>query len=208
MIIGENFNNDYDGYAEENYDYLFKRKGGGPTPRQQRKIEKRAAAGKPISRHMQKRLDKKAGIAPKKRLIMGNFGMFNKNKKIEEAAAAANDASVPEVDNTSDALPADDMNQAPEVNSNTSEPAVNADAGAENPAPANTPEDSPAESQYDEFDEPAGTPKPETKETKKEKKSGWGVAFGFTCLGIALTLAGIAIVRGGKSEHAHAKVAA
>ena len=43
MIIGETINSEYDGYEEENYDYLFKRK--SKEERQQKKTvrqEKRA----------------------------------------------------------------------------------------------------------------------------------------------------------------------
>ncbi|TAL61076.1 MAG: hypothetical protein EPN85_05760 [Bacteroidetes bacterium] len=75
MII-EPFKSDYNGYEEENYDYLFKRK--SKEERQQKKIEKK-------QKREDKRQEKKSGDAPKKHPLLGNFGLFNKNKNKEKA---------------------------------------------------------------------------------------------------------------------------
>ncbi len=201
MIIGETFNQ-YDGY-EESYDYLFKKKAGGaPSPRQQKKAEKKAIrkAGKPApkSRLMQKRQDKKAGLAPKRKLIMGNFGLFNKNKKKEEAAKAAaaatpNDTTQTDTENIQDAAPVEDTAQNQEMNSGAESNVDNTAEAAPEETPANpTPEESeggePSESSYDDT---PGAPKAETKVTAKPgEKTGMGVWIGWGFLGLTVVMIG------------------
>lgn len=203
MIIGETFKNDYDGYGEENYDYLFKRKSN--PARQQKKADKKEKHAVKKQGRQLKRQDKKSGIAPKKRLIQGNFGMFNKNKRREEAAALAEAPDSSEADNT--ALPNEEANQTPE----TATPVENAnvsESGNENAGTLATPsEDSNSnESEYDEYDEyeydesgydePTDKTKTEAKsETKdsKAKDKGFGSAFGFLFLGFTIAVVGFAL---------------
>ncbi|MBI3520624.1 MAG: hypothetical protein HY062_14895 [Bacteroidetes bacterium] len=209
MIIGETFKSDYDSYGEENYDYLFKRK---PSPaRQQKKTEKKEKKFAKKQGRQVKRQDKKAGIIPKKRLIQGNFGMFNKNKRKEEAAKAA--AELPdnsEAENTS--LPTEEPIPTPEATT----PVENTDAGESANENAETPvvpsdESNSSESEYDEydeygyddssFDEPADKSKSETKNESKESKSkGFGAAIGFVFLGITIGLTAYALLSSDKKS--------
>ena len=84
MIIGETFNNDYDGYEEDSYDYLFKRK--SKEERQQRKADNKQKRSTKKQVRQEKRQEKKAGTGdtPKKHPIIGNFGLTNKTKKKEK----------------------------------------------------------------------------------------------------------------------------
>lgn len=202
MIIGEP-TNQYDGYEEEHYDYLFKRnKGGAPTPRQQKKIEKRAAKGKPPGRLMQKRLDRQAGITPKKRLIMGNFGLFNKNKNQEVATQDA--AAQTDPGQFQDATPVEDTAQSPEMNAaadaNTSaDPQASVDTPAENNG-----SDTPPESSYDDYDDydDAASTKSESKSQDKDsaKNGGAGVWVGWAFLGLTVVVIGYTMYRLDKME--------
>ncbi len=208
MIIGEIF--DQNAGYEENYDYLFKRKGGAPAPRQQKKAEKKAGKpNKPGGRLMQKRQDRKPGIAPKKRLIMGNFGLFNKNKKKEEAAQAAA-AATPDVatqtdtDNSQDAGSVENTaqnTQSPEMNAGTESNADNQAASAQEEPAAETPSENteteePSESSYDE---PAA--KTETKADKSnDKTSGVGKWIGWGFLGLTVVVIGYTMYRLDKME--------
>ncbi len=209
MIIGETFKSDYDSYGEENYDYLFKRK---PSPaRQQKKAEKKENKGVKKQGRQLKRQDKKAGIIPKKRLIQGNFGMFNKNKRKEEAAKVA--ADLPdnnEAENTS--LPTEEPTPVPEATAlegNAGESA-NANENTETPA-ASSEENNSGESEYDEydeygydessFDEPGDKAKTDTKEKTMEGKSkGFGAAIGFVFLGITIGLTAYALLSSDKKS--------
>lgn len=191
MIIGENKENYY-GY-EESYDYLFKKRSAAPSPRKQKKAERKA--NKPAPRPgslRQRRQDKKAGIVPKKKLIMGNFGLFNKNKKKEEAAkaaaAATQDAStLPDAELLPDAPALDEAAQEPEMNG--SPEATMPSAAEENPepgAPSGVEGEGSSESGYDD---PPSTPKPETKKPGKgteSTSSGPGVWLGWGFLAITV----------------------
>lgn len=208
MIIGETFKGGYEGYGEENYDYLFKRKSS--PARQQKKADKKENKSVKKQGRQLKRQDKKAGIAPKRRLIQGNFGLFNKNKRKEAAAALAETPDNNEADNTS--LPNEEANPTPE----TATPVENAEAGEngnENAATPATPseDNTSSESEYDEydeydydesdFDEPTDKAKPETKnETKESKSKGFGSALGFVFLGFTLALVGVAIYSSDKKS--------
>lgn len=207
MIIGETFKSDYNGYGEENYDYLFKRKVS--PARQQKKAEKKEKRVIKKQNKPLKRQDKRVGIIPKKRLIQGNFGMFNKNKRKEEAAKVAAASEAPdniEAENTS--LPTDETNPTPEA----ATPVENADTGesanenAETPA-APSEENNSGESEYDEydeydydesaFDEPKEKAKPEAKESKSK---GFGPALGYVFLGITIGLTVYALLSSDKKS--------
>ena len=208
MIIGETFKSDYNSYGEENYDYLFKRK---PSPaRQQKKAEKKENKFVKKQGRQVKRQDKKAGIIPKKRLIQGNFGMFNKNKRKEAAKAAAELPDNNEAENTS--LPTDEPTPAPEANTPVENTDAN-EAGNENTEAPAAPSDesNSGESEYDEydeygydessFDEPGDKAKSETKSESKEKKSkGFGAAIGFVFLGITIGLTAYALLSSDKKS--------
>lgn len=206
MIIGETFKSDYDSYGEENYDYLFKRK---PSPaRQQKKAEKKENKAVKKQAKQLKRHDKKAGIIPKKRLIQANFGMFNKNKRKEEAAKAA--AELPdnaEAENMP--LPTDEPTSGPEAHA-SSENINGGESASENTeAPAvSSEENNSGESEYDEygyddssFDEPADKAKSETKQSSKETKSnGFGAIVGYVFLGITIGLTAYALLSSDKKS--------
>jgi len=207
MIIGEETNSNYDGY-EESYDYLFKRnKGAGPTPRQQRKAEKKAGLPpKKLGRLAQKRQDRKAGIVPpKKKLIMGNFGLFNKNKKREEAAAKAAAAQP--------VIPPPDAEQLPEpatLDENRQNQEMN--TGAEENVPS-IPEENPdaampegagsEEASESSYDEPPSAPKSDPKKEGKGSKSSSGAWIGWTFLGltvIGMTYALVSLHKSSKED--------
>ena len=204
MIIGETFKSGYDGYGEENYDYLFKRKSS--PARQQKKADKKEKRVVKKQGRQLKRQDKKAGIAPKKRMIQGNFGMFNKNKRKEEAAKVA--AELPdsmEAEKTS--LLNDETNPTPEA----STPVENADtseSGNENTETlaVTSEENNSSESEYDEYDEydydesgydePADRAKTETKNDTKDSKAedkSFGPALGFVFLGFTIAVVAFAL---------------
>lgn len=197
MIIGESINQ-YKGYEEEHYDYLFKRKGGAPTKHQQKKIEKRAAKGKPPGRFMQKRLDRQAGITPTKKLIRGNFGLFNKNKNKEAASQDA--AAQTDIEQQNDVASVENATQSPEIN-NTTDNNGTADPAASTDAPIqDSSSEAPAENSYDEYDEPTGSTKSESKNQDKDKKGGIGVWVGWAFLGFTVVVIGYTMYRLDKME--------
>lgn len=179
MIIGETFNSDYDGHEEDSYDYLFKRKTN--EERQQKRTERK-----------EKRADKKQqrqdpASGGKRRLpILGNFGLFDKNKKKNAPGTPGSTTS-----------PSAKKKPGDTSESSTSEEKKIAMAGAaamQDRSEGGTPG---SES------EGTGTEaaKLETKELDKNakpKEAGFGPMVGFAFLGIALFLTGIAVVRGGK----------
>lgn len=183
MIIGETFKSDYDGYEEDSYDYLFKRK--TKEERQQKRTERK-----------EKRADKKQqtqdpASGGKRRLpILGNFGLFDKNKK----------------KNTTGTSGASTSSSAKKEPGNTSEPSTNEEkkiamAGAG--AAAATQDkfeggNTPGSESAAPGTEAAKLEATELDKNGKTKEAGFSAAVGFTFLGIALLLAGIAVVRGGK----------
>lgn len=203
MIIGET-TDQYYGYEEESYDYLFKKKQGAPGPRQQKKAARKA--NKPAPRPgslRQKRQDRKAGIAPKKKLIMGNFGLFNKNKKKEEAAKAAaatttDPVTPPDADILPDAPALDETSQEQEMNRSseanpTEEPYENAASGG--------PETE--ETEESGYDDPPPKPGPDTKNPGKgpeTKGTGIGAWVGWGFLGLTVALIGYTMYRLDKME--------
>lgn len=192
MIIGETFNSDYDGYEEDSYDYLFKRK--TKEERQQKRTERK-----------EKRADKKQqkqdpASGGKRRLpILGNFGLFDKNKKKNATGTSGTSTS------SSAKKEPDDTSE-----SSTSEEKKIAMAGAaavQDKSEGGTPGSESAATGT----EAAKLEAKESDKNAKPKEAGFGPMVGFAFLGIALLLAGIAVVRGGKrpiSELQPMKVAA
>jgi len=206
MIIGENFKSDYDGYGEENYDYLFKRK---PNPaRQQKKAEKKENKAFKKQGRQLKRQDKKAGIAPKRKLIQGNFGLFNKNKR-KEAAALAEVPESNEADNTASTIEeANSIPESPTAVQNTD----SGESGNENTGTPEAPSEdiNSNESEYDEYeydesgyDESVDKAKTETKSETKDSKSkdkGFSSSIGFVFLGFTIALVGFALYSSDKKS--------
>jgi len=191
MIIGETFNNDYDGYEEDSYDYLFKRK--TKEERQQRKADNKQ---KRADRKQQKQIP---GSEGKRRLpILGNFGLFDKNKKKNATGTSTSSSAKKEPGSTSE--------------SSTSEEKKIAMAGAGAAAMQDKSEgDTPRSESTATGTEAAKLEMKELDKNAKPKEAGFGPMVGFAFLGIALLLAGIAVVRGGKkpiSELQPMKVAA
>jgi hypothetical protein len=87
MIIGEFNTSDFDGYEEDSYDYLFKKK--PKSTRQEKRLVRK-----------ENKQPKKGGFLKGKRKLplLGNFGMFDKNKKKKQLA----DAGTPETSFPSD----------------------------------------------------------------------------------------------------------
>ena len=174
MIIGETFNeNNYYGYEEENYDYLFKRK--SKEERQQRKAENKQKRSEKKQVRQQKRQEKKGDSAQKK-TILGNFGLFNRNKKKEkEKEKAVTTGSTPsssssgKMGNVLDAL----QEKATGIN-----------------LPGNESTGSEAEA--------ANLESKELDQNAKPKEAGFGPMLGFAFLGITILLAGFAIYKADK----------
>lgn len=178
MIIGETFNNDYDGYEEDSYDYLFKRK--TKEERQQRKADNKQ---KRADRKQQKQIP---GSEGKRRLpILGNFGLFDKNKKKNTTGTSTSSSAKKEPGSTSE--------------SSTSEEKKIAMADAGTAAMQDKSEgDTPGSESAASGTEAAKLEMKELDKNAKPKEAGFGPMVGFAFLGIALLLAGIAVVRGGK----------
>ncbi len=178
MIIGETFNNDYDGYEEDNYDYLFKRK--SKEERQQKRTDRK-------DKRQEKRNEKQIpGSEGKRRLpILGNFGLFDKNKKKNATGTSTSSSAKKEPGSTSE--------------SSTSEEKKIAMAGAGAAAMQDKSEGgTPGSESAAMVTEAAKLEAKELDNNAKPKEAGFGPMVGFAFLGIALLLAGIAVVRGGK----------
>ncbi len=193
MIIGETFNSDYDGYEEDSYDYLFKRK--TKEERQQKRTERK-----------EKRADKKqqkqdSASGGKRRLpILGNFGLFDKNKKKNAPGTPGSTTS-----------PSAKKEPGDTSESSTSEEKKIATAGAAAAIQDKSEGGTPGSESAAPGTEAAKLEAKELDKNAKPKEAGFGPMVGFTFLGIALLLAGIAVVRGGKrpiSELQPMKVAA
>ncbi len=192
MIIGETFNNDYDGYEEDNYDYLFKRK--TKEERQQRKADNKQ---KRADRKLQKQLP---GSEGKRRLpILGNFGLFDKNKKKNAPSTSGT--------STSSSSKKEPGSASESSTSEEKKIAMAGVAAMQDKSEGDTPGSESAATGT----EAAKLEMKELDKNAKPKEAGFGPMVGFAFLGIALLLAGIAIVRGGKrpiSELQPMKVAA
>lgn len=191
MIIGETFNNDYDGCEEDSYDYLFKRK--SKEERQQRKADNKQ---KRADRELQKQDPTSGG--KRRKLLRGNFGLFDKNKKKNTTGTSTSSSAKKEPGSTSE--------------SSTSEEKKIAMAGAGAAAMQDKSEGgTPGSESAAPGTEAAKLEAKELDKNAKPKEAGFGPMVGFAFLGIALLLAGIAVVRGGKrpiSELQPMKVAA
>lgn len=215
MIIGENFQSEYDGYEEDNYDYLFKRK---PKAVQVQKRVKRK------EKNQQKKFVRKAQgkglplLGKRKLPLLGNFGMFDKNKK-----KAMNTNQVPgsDVSVNTDTSPAVESQPAetttPEIRIPASsipspplpEPVTTGDATPELTATAETPQkeaeppvvkitsESAAPAQVGKSSVP-GDGKQEVKPSGKKsnpKEAAFSPVLGFVFVGIVVILGGYALFR-------------
>ncbi|MFY9308633.1 MAG: hypothetical protein WAQ28_06210 [Bacteroidia bacterium] len=193
MIIGETFKSDFEGYEEDSYDYLFKRK--TKEERQQKRTERK-------EKRQEKRTEKQisASEGKRKRPIFGNFGLFDKNKKRNSTSTSgtSTSSSLKKEHGETAGLP-------------TSEERKIGMAGAAAAMEDKSKDGTTPESQSGARGTESATL--EARETDKTipKEAGFGPMLGFAFLGIALLLAGIAVVRGGKkpiSELQPMKVAA
>lgn len=213
MIIGEFDNSNFDNYEEDTYDYLFKRKPKA-TGEKKRLIKKE---GRGL---------KKMGLIPGKRKhpLVGNFGMFDKNKRKNKNVSAntiqvgVNSADMntdvtPSALNETDATPV--SNAAPADAGISASPAsppsvpTAADTPAENaevklPASAInsivSPESGKAKSNEKSeasvsTDEQVKTQTKVDAKKSNAKEAGFSSMLGFAFMGIALILAGYAIFK-------------
>lgn len=179
MIIGETFNNQYDGYEEDSYDYLFKRR--SKEERQQKKAERKEKRAE----KKQERQEKQAANGGKKKLqLFGNFGLFDKNKnknktagstttpgssaKTGSASSPSSGESKPTPDNATAAAGAQDNTD--NANSSSGE----SGAGTEGAKMEGNTQDT------------GGSPK---------KEAGMGAVFGFVALGVVVTIIGVVLFR-------------
>lgn len=198
MIIGETINSEYDGYEEENYDYLFKRK--SKEERQQKKTVRQEKRAEKKQVKQVKRQEKKATKAanPKKHPILGNFGLFNKNKK-KEAAAAAKTAGSSGASGSSGKKEADSDSGSSSGGEASGGGLAALAAGAAGLLNKSEGGNTPANESAGEGNEGA---KMESKELdangNPKKQAGMGAMFGFVCLGITILLVGVAIYKADK----------
>lgn len=192
MIIGETFNGSNYGYKEDNYDYLFKRK--SKEERQQKKEERKQNRTEKKQLRQDKRTEKKLqkqdpASGGKRRLpILGNFGLFDKNKNKKNAGTSGSATSA----------------SAKKEPGDTSEPSTSeekkiamASAGAaatQDKSEGSKPSGNESEA------EGSAAAKLESKEldpNAKPKEAGFGPMLGFAFLGITILLAGVAIYKAG-----------
>lgn len=187
MIIGETFNeNSYYGYEEENYDYLFKRK--SKEERQQKKEERKQNRTEKKQLRQDKRTEKKLqkqdpASGGKRRLpILGNFGLFDKNKNKRNAGTSGGAANSPTKKEPGD----------------TSEPSTSEEkkiAMASAGVAATQDKSEGSKTSGNESDaEGSSAAKLESKELDKngnpKKEAGFGPMFGFAMLGITVLVVG------------------
>jgi hypothetical protein len=210
MIIGEFNSSDFDSYEEDSYDYLFKKKPKG-TRQEKRLVRK------------ENKQPKKGGFLKGKRKLplLGNFGMFDKNKKKKQPAdAGASETSAPLEENLSTAP------SAPPEPASLPEPVVAPTASVPSgPTTTSSGEGASAVSEIripsskinaivptaDDVKEeqptvaksilPASV-EPKIAETKKEtakgsevKKAGFSSLLGFAFLGVTIILVGFALFK-------------
>lgn len=173
MIIGETFNqNSYYGYEEENYDYLFKRK--SKEERQQKKEERK-------QKRTEKKLQKQdSASGGKRRLpILGNFGLFDKNKKNAGTSGGATSSSAKKE-------PGDTSESSTGEEKRIAMASVGAAASQDKAEGSKT---SGGESEAE-----GSSAKLESKELDKgsnpKKEAGFGPMFGFAMLGITVLFVG------------------
>lgn len=197
MIIGETFNeNSYYGYEEENYDYLFKRK--SKEERQQKKEERKQNRTEKKQLRQDKRTEKKlqkqdpASGGKRKLPILGNFGLFDKNKNKKNAGTSGGATNSPAKNEPGD----------------TSEPSTSEEkkiamAGAGAVATQDKSEGSKTSGNESDA-EGSSAAKLESKELDKngnpKKEASFGPMVGFAFLGITLLLVGVAIYKSDKKS--------
>ena len=176
MIIGEPFNNDYDGYEEDNYDYLFKRK--SKEERQQKRTDRK-------DKRQEKRNEKQLpGSEGKRRLpILGNFGLFDKNKKKNTTGTSTSSSSKKEPVNTSEPSTNEEKKIAMAGAAAMQDKSEGVTPGSESAAQGTEA----AQMEMKELDKNA-----------KPKEAGFGPMVGFAFLGITILLVGIAVFKAGK----------
>lgn len=189
MIIGENFNKNYYGYGEENYDYLFKRK--SKEERQQKKTERKEKRevkkvirqGKREEKQLQKEI---TGTGRKRKLpILGNFGLFDKNKKKTGTADTSSSPSAKrESGDSPERLRDEESKSSPEIKLAT----VGAAAAS---ATANKTESENAAANESGAEAGAKTENAvQDKGGNSKKEGGFGPMFGFAMLGITVFIVG------------------
>ncbi len=208
MIIGEFNKNDFDGYEEDSYDYLFKKKPKGTRQEKRlvRKENKQPKKGRTLK-------------GKRKHPLLGNFGMFDKNKKKQLAGEGANpEAASPSDENLSEA------HSSPTEQSSTPDPGITppSSVAAEPPTtPINESSsvelripsskinaivptaDDPKEEQPTVAKSILPTPvEPKTLEKEKEitkgsnvKEAGFSSLLGFAFLGITIILVGFTLFK-------------
>ncbi|MFY9308562.1 MAG: hypothetical protein WAQ28_05855 [Bacteroidia bacterium] len=191
MIIGENFNKNYYGYGEENYDYLFKRK--SKEERQQKKTERKEKRevkkvirqGKREEKQLQKEI---TGTGRKRKLpILGNFGLFDKNKKKTGTADTSSSPSAKrESGDSLERLRDEESKSSPEIKL-----AAAGAAAAAASATANKTESENAAANESGAEAGAKTENAaQDKDGNSKKEGGFGPMFGFAMLGITVLVVG------------------
>ncbi len=168
MIIGETFQGDYDGYEEESYDYLFKRR--TKEERQQKRTERK-------EKRSEKEQQKQDTPGEKrKHPLLGNFGMFDKNKK--KNTKGTSDTSI--------------KKEPGDTSGSTSneEAKKTAAAGATQDKSEGSP---PANEAGATGTEAAKQDTKELDKNGKTKEAGFGPMFGFAMLGITVLVVGVVL---------------
>lgn len=191
MIIGENINNQYDGYEEENYDYLFKRK--SKEERQQKKTERKEKRTEKKQVRQDKRAAKNdpATGGKKKLQIFGNFGLFDKNKNKKNAPGSSTtpgSSAKKEPGASSESSSSEESKSTPEIKLGIAGAAALASQDkteSGNTSDANT----------------EGANKEVDKNGNPKKEAGMGAIFGFVCLGLVVTVIGVVLFRSDKKAN-------
>ena len=209
MIIGE-FKSDFDGYEEDSYDYLFKKK--PKAVRQEKRLVRK-----------ENKQQKKGGIFKGKRKLplLGNFGMFDKNKKKKQLSDATSPEPLSLPDENVSTLPSAPPEQAslPEPVAAPSAPIVagpvatspndGASAAPEIQIPSSkinaivpTADDVKEEQPTVAKSILSPSVEPKSVETKKEtakgsdiKKAGFSSLLGFAFLGLTIIVVGFALYK-------------
>lgn len=191
MIIGENINSEYYGYEEENYDYLFRRK--NKAVRLQKKAERKEKRAEKKQLRQDKRTEKKlqkqdSASGGKRRLpILGNFGLFDKNKnKINVGASGGA---------TSSSAKKEQGVSSESFSSEESKPDTKSAAGTAGASASQDKTDSGTTS----GSESAATGGANLEGGKKE--AGMGAIFGFLALGVVVTVIGVVLFRVDKKSN-------
>lgn len=199
MIIGETFNNnEYYGYEEDNYDYLFKRK--SKEERQQKRAERKEKRAEKKQVRQVKRAEKKlsrqdpATGGKKKLQIFGNFGLFDKNKNkkttgTSAAPGASGKTSTPGSSKSASSSSDDAAALTPEAKAAAEKAGA---ASASDSGSASGGESGAGENAKIEGANNAGD--------SSKKEAGMGAVFGFLALGVVVTVIGVVLFRSGKAE--------